>query len=87
LTLQSVFTVVALLIAFAALLRARRVGRRLDQMVESYWELRYEYGQLRAQVDRLQGKGPEEPAGSTAFIPLSRLRSPEADGEPKAASK
>ena len=66
-----------MLIAVAALLRARRIGRRLDQVVEAYWELRYEHGQLRAQIDRLQGKTPEEPAGSTAFIPLSRLRSPD----------
>jgi hypothetical protein len=87
LTVQSVFAAVALVIAVVALLRARRVGRRLDQVVESYWELRYEYGQLRAQVDRLQGKAPDEPAGSTAFIPLASLRSPEGVADAKAASK
>jgi hypothetical protein len=76
-----------MLIAVAALRRARRLGRRLDQVVESYWELRYEYGQLRAQLDRVQGKPAEEPAGSTAFIPLSRLRSPEPVEDAKAASK
>jgi hypothetical protein len=77
LAVQLVVAAVALLIAVAALARARRIGRRLDQVVESYWELRYEFGQLRAHVDRLQGKAPEEPGGSTAFIPLSRLRSPD----------
>ena len=67
----------AVVIAIAALLRARRVARRLEKVVESYWELRYEYGQLRAQFDKLHGR-PEDPAasGTTAFVPLSRLRSP-----------
>ena len=83
--IELIVVVVALLVAAAALRRARRLGRRLDQVVESYWELRYQYGQLRAQVDRLDGKPPEEPAGPAAFIPLSRLRSPESEGA-KAAS-
>ena len=82
---ELIVAVAALLVAAAALQRGRRIGRRLDQIVESYWELRYEHGQLRAQLDRLQGK-PEEPAGPAAFIPLSRLRSPESEGT-KAASK
>ena len=86
-TVHWIFSAVALLLAVVALLRARRVGRRLDQVVESYWELRYEYGQLRALVDRMQGKGSEEPAGSTAFIPLSRLRSAETVHGEKTASK
>jgi hypothetical protein len=81
------FAAAALLCAAAALLRARRIGRRLDQIVESYWELRYEYGQLRAHVDRLQGKAPEEPAGSAAFIPLTRLRSSATVEGSKATSK
>jgi hypothetical protein len=85
--IQLIVIAAALLIAVAALLRVRRIGRRLDQVVESYWELRYEYGQLRAQIDRQQGKAPpEEPGGPAAFIPLSRLRSPESEGA-KAASK
>ena len=75
-------TAVAILLAVAALLRARRVARRLDQVVESYWELRYEHGQLRAQVERLQGPPsfdpsqakPAESSGTTAFVPLSSIR-------------
>ena len=68
-----------MVIAVAALLRARRIARRLEKVVESYWELRYEYGQLRAQIDKLQGR-PDDPVasgGTTAFVPLSSLRSPE----------
>ena len=70
--------VVAVVIAVAAMLRARRIARRLEKVVESYWELRYEYGQLRAQIDKLQGR-PDDPvaSGTTAFVPLSSLRSPE----------
>jgi hypothetical protein len=89
LTIQSVLAAAAVAIAIAALLRARRTARRLEKVVESYWELRYEYGQLRAQFDKLQGRSADDPvaSGTTAFVPLSRLRSPEqtaAFGEPRA---
>jgi hypothetical protein len=75
----------ALLIAVGAFLRARRVARRLERLTESYWELRYEYGQLRARVARLEppvteagsagNDVPQEaarPAGN--FVPLSSLK-------------
>jgi hypothetical protein len=74
----------ALLCALGAFLRARRVARRLERLTESYWELRYEYGQLRARVTRLEPPAAEggaadaaEPArqaGATAFVPLSSLK-------------
>ena len=68
---------VALLVASAALLRARRAVRRLDRLSESYWELRYEHGQLSSRVARLEGSnspvGQEQAAngGKVAFVPLS----------------
>jgi hypothetical protein len=75
LTVLAVFTLLAVVIAVAALARTRRIGRRLDQVVESYWELRYEHGQLRAQIDQLQGKSdPAVPSGATAFVPLSSIK-------------
>ena len=88
-TVQTVLAAAAIVIAIAALLRARRVARRLETVVESYWELRYEYGQLRAQIDKLHGR-PEDPvaSGATAFVPLSRLRSPDSGAtfdQPRAA--
>ncbi|MDO8793796.1 MAG: hypothetical protein Q7J25_04160, partial [Vicinamibacterales bacterium] len=49
----------ALLLALGAFLRARRVARRLERLTESYWELRYEYGQLRARVTRLEPPATE----------------------------
>ena len=73
----ALFTVLAVVIAVAAVARTRRIGRRLDQLVESYWELRYEHGQLRAQLNHLQGKtDPAAPSGTTAFVPLSSLKRP-----------
>jgi hypothetical protein len=73
----------ALLFALGAFLRARRVARRLERLTESYWELRYEYGQLRARIARLEPPAPEaaahdaEPPPSrpaTNFVPLSSLK-------------
>ena len=70
----------ALLAAAAALARARRVSKRLEGLRESYWELRYEIGQLQARVIRLEADRPDRtpaaPAAAVAtnFVPLSSLR-------------
>jgi hypothetical protein len=73
----------ALLFALVAFLRARRVARRLERLTESYWELRYEYGQLRARVARLEPPAADAPANeaeplpsrpATNFVPLSSLK-------------
>ena len=78
--LQWLLTSVAVLVAVAALAKARRLTKRLERLTESYWELRYEHGQLRARVNRLD---PEQPitapetaprGGTTAFVPLSSLK-------------
>jgi hypothetical protein len=66
-------------IAVAALMKARRLARRLERVTESYWELRYEYGQLRARLNRIDpepaaASEPAPPAGVTAFVPLSSLK-------------
>ena len=79
-TLQWLSTGAAVVVALAALARARQVSRRLDRLTESYWELRYEYGQLRARVGRLEGQPDADPGGrppepaSTVFVPLSSLK-------------
>jgi outer membrane murein-binding lipoprotein Lpp len=57
----------------------RRNARKLEQLSQSYWELRYQHGQLRAQVNRLdpeQQAAPEpaSPAPGANFIPLSSLK-------------
>jgi hypothetical protein len=77
LTLHWLLTGAALVLAVVALLVARRQARRLERLTESYWELRYEHGQLRARVNRIDPEqqtaaAPEPPP--TNFIPLSSLK-------------
>jgi hypothetical protein len=76
LALSSLLTAAALLAALAALAWARRLARRLEQLTESYWELRYELGQLRARLAELErpGTAPPDPSVSTAFVPFSSLK-------------
>jgi hypothetical protein len=69
-----VLAALALVVAAAALARARRAARRLEQLTESYWELRYDSGQLRARVDKLEGKPDGEAAQPAAFVPLSSIK-------------
>ena len=78
LTFLWLLTGAALVLAAVALLVARRQAKRLERLTESYWELRYEHGQLRARVNRLD---PELQSTATAaeppasnFIPLSSLK-------------
>jgi hypothetical protein len=71
----------AIVVAIVAFMRARQLSRRLDRLTESYWELRYDHGQLRSRLAQLQ---PQDPAsapvqehaapGQTAFVPLSSLK-------------
>ena len=77
--------VIALVTAGVALLRARATARRLERLSESYWELRYEAGQLRARIARLEvtsgvrdpeqadAPRPASPAATT-FVPLYSLK-------------
>jgi hypothetical protein len=74
----------SLLLALLAFARMRSVTRRFERLTESYWELRYEQGQLRARLDRLEGNdtghadsdaGRAQSAGTPAnFIPLTSLK-------------
>jgi len=81
LTLQWSLTGVAVILALTALVRARRTAKRLERLTESYWELRYEHGQLRARLAALeppsgntQAEAIPRQTGSTAFVPLSSLK-------------
>jgi len=83
LALHWLLTGVALISAVVAWTQARRLARRVERLTESYWELRYEHGQLRARVNRLDpdasspALAPDAaaPGGSTtAFVPLSSLK-------------
>ncbi len=68
----------ALVLAAAAWLAARRTARRLAQLSEMYWELKYQHLELRKQ---LQGTLPPPaaapepaPAARESFVPLASLR-------------
>jgi len=84
LTLPSILTGLAALVALLALWRARSAAKRIERLSESYWELRYESGQLKARVTRLEvetglreaSPDPEArpPAAATTFVPLSSLK-------------
>ena len=69
-----------LVLALAAWMRARGLARRLETLTQQYWELRYQHGQLRADVKRLSPDAdvpePEPPAEAPpqTFIPLSSLK-------------
>ena len=77
---------VSILLAITALFRSRGTSRRAERLAESYWELRYEIGQLKVRVNRLEtGAGLREPepdaeaaaprpAATTSFVPLSSLK-------------
>ena len=82
LTLHWLLTTAALVVAVVALGKARRTAKRLERLTETYWELRYDHGQLRARVAKLdpeagpppaQGEPPPRPGGSN-FVPLSSLK-------------
>lgn len=70
------------LVAIVSLVGMRRLGRKLARLTESYWELKYEYTQLRSELRRLdpahQGDEPNEPprppAPDVSFVPLSSLK-------------
>jgi hypothetical protein len=79
LALQWIWAAIATLagiLALAAFFRSRRLARRIERLAESYWELRYQQGQLDARLARLEGagNGEHQAGGSAAFVPLSSLK-------------
>ena len=66
------------LLALAALATARRLSRRLAQLTDLYWQLKYDHGELTARVKAI-APTPEEQAAAQppvqqAFVPLSSLK-------------
>jgi hypothetical protein len=79
LTLHWLLTGTALVVAVVALAKARRATKRLERLTETYWELRYDHGQLRARVAKLDSDAavelePAQKAGGSNFVPLSSLK-------------
>ena len=82
--LLAILSGVALLVALVALARARRAGRRVEALTQSYWELRYDFTRLRSQVARLDPGDPDDAPGDpppapqaqqgVTFVPLSSMK-------------
>lgn len=74
------------MVAVSALFRSRSLSKRAERLAESYWEVRYEIGQLKVRLNRLETgagvKQPEpdaeaaapRPAATTTFVSLSSLK-------------
>jgi hypothetical protein len=79
-TFQWFVTACALVAALLAWNQARRATRRLEQLSQMYWELKFQHGEMRVQVERLTGGGPRMPAvpevtpPGESFIPLTSLK-------------
>ena len=75
-----VVTGAALVVAVVAWLTARRAAKRLSQLSEMYWELKYQHLELRKQIDRISGTEappvptPAPPPPKESFVPLTSLR-------------
>jgi hypothetical protein len=76
-----VVTGAALAMAVVAWLTARRAAKRLSQLSEMYWELKYQHGELKQRVDRIPGADvaaaappAQPPRPPDGFVPLTSLR-------------
>jgi hypothetical protein len=78
--LMWVVAAAALVAAVLAWWRARRTAQRLDQLLQMYWELKYQHGELRRELQQLTGQPHQQPpesarpAPTDAFVPLASLK-------------
>jgi len=79
-TLLWFVTGAALVAALVAWRQARRTALRLEQLSQQYWDLKYQYGELRVQLQRQSGDvaadaaPPPARTPTEAFIPLTSLK-------------
>jgi len=80
-TLQWLVAGASLLVALIALNQARRTAKRLEQLSQNYWELKYLNGELRVKLQQLAGESAPQPTatptaaqGRDSFVPLSSLK-------------
>jgi methionine salvage enolase-phosphatase E1 len=66
-----VVVVVALFVALAAWVQARRTARQLADLTQMYWQLKFEHGELKAKVDPRE---PSAAAPKATFVPLSSIK-------------
>jgi len=66
-----VVAVVSLVVALVALALVRRQGRRIAELTDMYWQLRYDHGELKSTVNP---PAPEPPAPTSSFVPLGSVK-------------
>ncbi|MSO82837.1 MAG: hypothetical protein EXQ53_06030 [Acidobacteria bacterium] len=73
-------SVVSLVVALVAWRQGRRTAKRIAQLTEMHWELKYQQGELRVRMQRITGEAPPPPPQAPApdrpgesFVPLSSL--------------
>jgi hypothetical protein len=69
-------TLLALALAAASWVVARRAARRAAQLSDMYWQLRYDHGELKARLDAAapgNAATPRTPPG-TQFVALTDLK-------------
>jgi hypothetical protein len=70
----------SLLVAVVSWIQVRRAARRLEELSQMYWEVRYELGEVRVQMRRLAGETPAETPDTPerpvvdGFVPLATLK-------------
>ena len=66
------------LLALAALATARRLSRRVAQLTEQYWDLKYQHGELKERVKAIAPTPDElaaaQPSVQQTFVPLSSVK-------------
>ena len=82
-TFQWFVTGASLLVALIAFNQARRTAKRLEQLSQNYWALKYQNGELRVKLQQLTGESAPQPTatatptaaqGRDSFVPLSSLK-------------
>ena len=61
----------SLVVALVALALVRRQSRKLEQLTEMYWQLRYDHGELKSAVTP---EAPTAPPPISGFVPLGSLK-------------
>ena len=70
-TASWLLVVIALVVALAAWVQARRTARQLADLTQMYWQLKFEHGELKAKVDP---PAPVATAPQSTFVPLSSIK-------------
>lgn len=66
------------LLAAIAWLSARASARRVTELTDQYWALKFEHSELKARLDGLDPsvppREPAAPPAAGAFVPLSQVK-------------